>query len=1711
MASRSQIKNKPTTVAGIKEMFEMFQQEGPEAILFLRNVKSVALVDIDKTGKETEVFSVQAHMSLESGATSKALNDESNALSNFITNDRGNAPLSYNAHGHEVQLVDSQNRISKWKLIQKCASINSQELDPVLEEQYAARKIPIFPMGGIACRMEEYGHAFDPGKVYCLLPLAVCSSLPVHINGKFILDYESRRRLLYSNQENFQTVWNHYIIKKCIVPCYVELIRQLALEIDIDVRNKDCREVIRSTYPNAKVRKSLPYQYSADTRRLPSRSVSHPKGLEKYFSYFPKISSNDKAHEYDKDMIKMLFKQLAEQDVEVMPVLRLCSTTHPTLEIDFCPPSSQNKQFYVPYFEFEGTYFSQDEISNICDALIASRMNLYNVQIHVIHGFDECEESQESEKIIQRLSPAIVANFLKAKTNDLLMLPAPIQDTILYDVKTVRSLLKYCMVDENVNLEGLPLLVTDDGMLRTFDCNRVVYYDDLPELCPTLRNISLHGDIKLLLVKYKHAKSGPLQMLTLEKLDEFLNQEVGNCLKGKGEVEITGSVSLANLLPREGWLKRFWNFACRRYSAIENRQQQQMTQDAFSTVQPPSQFIQPLAQWCLLPAGRCIGNRWERLLSLIEINKASNVIHVTGRMADVAKASGLLQPDFSLIDDGFLTQTRDFIQKLIGTTEDPNSFLHALHYENRRQSPRIRNLSREVAQRLLEFFMDSLHRIKDESLPKLKELLIYEDLSGKLRSLENAASVYLVPDSLPHAGVESVVSERCILLIKASQRLNPLHTRLGIANKEVCSVYVEVFLPSFHHFTAEERLIHLEFLLQLWQSDEHSYRRAKLYSSIWPTLKSTPFLERHGNLETVDKFYDPMVPVLKLMLEASKFPPRPFSDDKWLPFLRNISLIQSVSPNMFLQFATEVSQLQNKDDSLEKSRALVEYLRRSDELRNDKSFLCNVRIIPFLTADPLHEDLAAICSLGQKTKICFESSLECTDRNLKLAWTTKAILPHYANDSYFDQKLPLEDLGVMTSISCDCVAKHIENISHSDVLTKAARQVMALPKGRCLKKKFQEILTLSYDFFKKNLRNDDAKSSNCLSQTAFILVEDDRQIAVPNKVTFLSDFNLPPYLFAMSFDYGRYLATFETLGTTKQPTIEQLVGVLSEMHAHSKGKALAPAENDKILQVTKRISDLLEDMPFPEDFDSLFLPGSYGKKDKTVYLFDAKSLVYIDDSHLDDRLDCMKHPRLTFEDAGKNAFDASKISSMISKLPKRYRPMKLSDILTEKMLQADPLPNCDFANELAEKISCIEFITSITRLVKHQLEKHSEEAKKKVEEMKILLGQIMVETKAKVVTALFHSVEEQVEGSEAVKGVFVQQHSGTLTIYISKEQSGAKSNRQYCTISSALIQFFGDLFSEAFLAPHVIFLLGADPSEMHDYLNDHGIFDDNELQDYHQGRYTPGAFVPTALHCLLKNDLTDFKVGDYVAYEVEDPAIDNKDGDPVYIYAIVMEKITQSSNGSTEFYKIRIGAKESKIAHKSELYHFYRLPVADVMRLLPSTEKTDQEESPSQSLDAVKEEIRKLLQGAFGQGEEYAKKVIKRLWLKWHPDKNEVNKKFCESVFKFIQEEADRLRTNTRSSVGQSSCRSNFSSWFGNARNRYRNRGDRYSHDRRSNRHSSYRWSGQHWMPSSGTRNPQSGEARRWFRQAKCDLDAAMKSMPSGHYEWVCFQCYQVR
>lgn len=149
---------------------------------------------------------------------------------------------------------------------------------------------------------------------------------------------------------------------------------------------------------------------------------------------------------------------------------------------------------------------------------------------------------------------------------------------------------------------------------------------------------------------------------------------------------------------------------------------------------------------------------------------------------------------------------------------------------------------------------------------------------------------------------------------------------------------------------------------------------------------------------------------------------------------------------------------------------------------------------------------------------------------------------------------------------------------------------------------------------------------------------------------------------------------------------------------------------------------------------------------------------------------------------------------------------------------------------------------------------------------------------------------------------------------------------------------------------------------------------------------------------------------------------------------------------------------------------------------------------------------------------------MKRLFLQWHPDKTLEDQAFCQDVFQHLQDELARLESNKAQRTRRKSSRTkanHYEAFF----DFWRTRARRHQVQRREYKATYLQKFGSRELtsalhgsetvipPSFCTKNPQPGEARRWFRQARADLKAADKDVAAADnpsYEWACLKCHQV-
>jgi len=184
---------------------------------------------------------------------------------------------------------------------------------------------------------------------------------------------------------------------------------------------------------------------------------------------------------------------------------------------------------------------------------------------------------------------------------------------------------------------------------------------------------------------------------------------------------------------------------------------------------------------------------------------------------------------------------------------------------------------------------------------------------------------------------------------------------------------------------------------------------------------------------------------------------------------------------------------------------------------------------------------------------------------------------------------------------------------------------------------------------------------------------------------------------------------------------------------------------------------------------------------------------------------------------------------------------------------------------------------------------------------------------------------------------------------------------------------------------------------------------------------------------------------------------------------------------------------------------------------------------------SVKRDVTEALNAAWQLPDPQRRKVVRRLLLRWHPDKNIDDQDFATTITQHIRAELDRLEGKTALEdlgysadprnpfAGSESFQNNFASAFKfffeqmnsrakehrTQRERYR---ENFAREYASTSSSFYAPGSNVPPPSFASCNPQPAQARRFLRQAQEDLRSAGHDLNADEpsYEWVTFKVYQV-
>ena len=1762
MSKVSQLSRSSVTLTMLDTMMKDLKNELFEILLFVNNVKKITMCEVnEQSGKLANVYSVEATMSEEDEAKRKAFSNYIKQIGELIKRrkDLILKEIPVGTVSYVLNIADNTGNREKWLIVQQIGF--EKEVPEHVNSAFKRRDLGMLPIGGVSCLLEK--NSFDQkgrcNKAYCFLPLPIETDLPVHINGHFALDHEARRNLWRNETSDYRSDWNKALLADVVASCYLMLLVEVraSFQLPAVTETARCVEECSETEMLTRIR--------AYERMFPLTELKDPYWKTLVDSLFQKVNTEGLR------VLPVVRKKPADATSSI------AKKKTPLVEITWlpCTGMGNNQAFFNNLME-AGPFAilperqrdeNQTKLRNLFEEillesgfnLVASSMSLY-------------QSLRRSEISPCTISPFSVIDFYKSINSPSPLckigkIPCPVNETPFRSPLGIILVLLYCkQSNEFMNqLSGLPLLLTQDNHLQLFSSTQPKFLSRFQDILPGSPQLFIHDQV------YKHIfqdpsemKSSVLKPLDVEGFVANLPQTLP--LKSYGKATCAEWSPNQNAIPNKEWLSRVWVFLGERTKdiiddtkineeskilkvkrslesldnwsfipAFESRiaQKRGFTLFSFRAPRPAVQFLVPLCR--ALSILDCSSPDSSNL-KLVEVLRKLGVpelnhIALTSSSSGTSLSSSSLQVSLARL--------------MVSSLKDPTSLLTCLDMKIAGDPQSPERLEPADCAVLLEYFSTSVRCLKDTDRNKLKKLPFYLATHGGYIRLAQHHDVKVLPTGIPKGELEVLEREVGVVFLESLSSLSKLFEFLSVGSLSVVDVYCTFILPNLNLFSNEARQLHLEYVRQgillpgLLSDDDET----RLLSS----MRTTSFIpSKDGSLRKACFFYDPHEDVFRSMLLPSDFPPEPFQSQEWLTVLRKIGLVHTVSQDHFTRFATDVAQEAEKERTEktdEKSKVLVKHLMRRTNVVKE-GLLPAIRDIPFVVCEPVRKGLRDLCppftalKTGQNSYCTFKGAVPSD--YAEIVWTRVYLLPGWAipkqhtrflgcpegtrRDHYCDQFIT--QLQIMKNPTTQLVVNHCQTIC-SHLERQSERRKCSSEESATRR----AVMIRIYEFLQAQANPIPDNVKTQLSSTPFIIVEEGGKFVLPSQVVLelYEHLQIKPYLYSVPRELGKYHPLFQALGCLKHVSVSHYAMVLEMLHKSSMSAKLHPNE---VKMCVKASRGLFEEVDKREqevkDLSKLHLPAVIPRDFKDTQLDtlpltlqESPTLIFNDISpSFVCRLEKLNRYFLLDLDFMKVKCSSPMTiyKDLIMKLPPEIRPEMLSCVIHEKLtdFQSKAATSLEAVKAIKRKLSSPEFCSGVIRLIRDVNCQNQDFDERVIGEVERGLPSIDIYVTSNLRTTLFYE-DAPIPFSDANVSYFLQKTptpgGETRTVYVDV----MNQNTLVPLVSHVIGELFGEYLGKR--SALISQMLSCEPSEICLLLDTLQVRSDNSYRARKVKIFPrPGTFIPLEDHHLLNEDFEDFETEEYIGYELEDPTLHQESGVATYIYARIVEEVTdRNCSHLAKKYRIDIGDNQEIDVDATDLYKFHRsdddleckaIVVADGQSRNASRHGVYRPKNKDKQ--EVFSEISRLLEEAWNMPEEKRRKVIKRLYLRWHPDKNVGGEEFCSEAFKHLTNEISRLESGEQeksqeNSFGdtrrtqQTSYENFFNSWGDRARQHHAQR------EGYRTRPPSY--GGSHSRP-----NPQPGEAKRWFRQAQADLAAVSNDVVcyKPFYEWACFKCHQV-
>ena len=1041
MAKTSKISKRSVTPENLQRLLDELKEEACETLLFTTHVTKISISEVDHdTGKFTNTYMARAKLSKEHKKLKSELAKASRTAPSAEHGDRlSKIPF------HEVMstllLNDTKGVSEKWCVSEQLGTEPDVEVPESVSGAIRAGELRLLPRGGMACLLESYHdceitQTRKKRSVFCFLPLPITTSLPVHVNGHFALGYENRRTLWdRADRDSYKTEWNEFLCREVIAPCYIRLmaaVRTKFLKAKVDEDN--CMKLTR-------FRRELDVAIAAHQSQLPSFDDNRP--------------------DWDV-LVKAVYDCCARTNAPVFPSVRRQEDTPDTWCVTWLPATGKGEQTvffsdkrnlrektHSPVSSPFGTYLStkktDTEVPQVQqDVLVTCGMKLVIAETVLIDSL------QRAALPVEVLSPKSLVSFFASYSSDnpscqLGDLPIPLKQSVFKTQNTLMSVLKFCQQDPEFvsRLDGAPLLLTADNLLRVFDSDTPVYHSDYGNLAPHCKNRFLHDCVRQgVFCEVSPTDTPWLSPFTISDLANLLDQEFPLDRLRNTRCHVKWSPQ-DNTLPHETWLRCLWDFIG---SQMKNANGELPKSRSYIEA-----CLLPLNEWCLIPA-RVDSERF-----LVPISMASTVIYLGSvenrELREVLHKMRLPELDLTSLTSpfrvvSFARVTPKIPRMLVADIDEPHWVLCIIH-EHMDYDATLNWSERRL---LLTYFCDNLQCLKNcnnyESY--LKDLPLYKTVCDHVISLEGSVA-YTLPRGIPKDGIDAWESKCKIVFLWQDEQFDKLYDAIGCASLTHGNVYCEFIFQHFGYLSSADRWKHLEYIYTNFMQTpppKKSVISDTDRDNVVSDLRELPILvgSPDGDLRPVSYFYDPNNKVFCVMLPKYRLLSQPLNSPfvarEWKEFLDQLGFQREVTQCRFCKFVQEVAQkgaTNNNDENAAKmSRILVKHLFAMKDIGTQRLIMqsvADVAFVPEATVDPSLRQLHPQ-RFAHGRYIAFRDSVSV--KHGVFAWTEAKLLPTWADPDDHTFSKPQHAaavkkyLGIADSPHVQVVAMHLRTLCENE-------------------------------------------------------------------------------------------------------------------------------------------------------------------------------------------------------------------------------------------------------------------------------------------------------------------------------------------------------------------------------------------------------------------------------------------------------------------------------------------------------------------------------------------------------------------------------------------------------------------------------------------------------------------------------------------------------